>query len=130
MKTLTWILTLVMLAQQMTAAQSVERAVASRAALDAALISSANRRAMNLEKVRRLLADPEFARAAARLGDVRRLSDRLIVLDDRTLERLARESDAAAQQTGGGGPSKVLIIVLLTLVILAVVASALAPESS
>src|SRR5687768_40266 len=109
MRICTWVLTLVMFAQQTTAAQSIQPPVASRAALDAALASSAERRAMNLKKVRRMLADPEFARTAARLADVRRLSDRLTVLDDRTLERLARESDSAAQQTGGGGPGKVLI---------------------
>ena len=104
--------------------------MASRAVLDAALARSASQRAANLTKVRQLLAHPDAVRGVRRLADIKRLSERLTVLDDRTLEHLARESDAATQPTGGGGPGKVLIIVVLTLVVLAIVAAALAPESS
>lgn len=130
MRICAFVLTVVMFAQQITIAQEVEKPVVTRAALDAALTKSVERRAQNLQQVRKLLADPEFARVTARLGDVRRLSDRLTVLDDRTLERLAKESDSVTQGGSGGRPGKVVIIIVLSLLIVGVVAAALAPESS
>ena len=129
MKQCAVVLAIAMLAQQTGAAQGVQQPVASRAVLDAALASSASHRAENLKKVRQLLAHPDAVRGVRRVADIKRFSERLTVLDDRTLEHLARESDAATQG-GGGGSGKVLVIVVLTLVVLAIVAAALAPESS
>ena len=130
MKLCAVVLAVAMLAQQTVSAQAIPRPVASRAVLDAALASSATQRAANLTKVRHLLAHPDAVRGVRHLADIKRLSERLTVLDDRTLAHLARESDAATQPSGGGGPGKVLVIVILTLVVLAIVAAALAPESS
>ena len=123
------VLLIAMLGPRTVAAQSIREPVVSQDVLDAALAGIAGQRAANLQKVRRLLTHPDAARAVRSLADVRRVSERLSVLDDRTLARLAKDSDAAMQSTGGG-PSKVIIIVVLTLIILAIVAAALAPESS
>ena len=129
MRSCTILLVMTLLAPRTAVAQGIRQPLASQAVLDAALADIANQRTANLQKVRRLLAHPDSVRTVRRLADVRRVSERLSVLDDRTLERLAKDSEAAIQPAGGG-PSKVLIIVLLTLIVLAIVAAALAPESS
>lgn len=129
MKLCAVVVLIAILAPRTVAAQSIRHSVARQAVLDAALAHTASQRSENLQKVRQLLADPAAARAVSGLADIRRVSERLAVLDDRTLARLAKESDAATQSSGGG-PSKVIIIVVLTLIVLAIVAAALAPESS
>jgi len=129
MRSCTILLLMTLLAPRTAVAQSIRQPLASQAVLDAALADMASRRTANLQKVRRLLAHPDAVRTVRGFADVRRVSERLAVLDDRTLERLARESDAATQSSGAG-PGKVFIIVVLTLIVLAIVAAALAPESS
>ena len=129
MRSCTILLLMTLLAPRPAVAQSLRQPLASQAVLDAALADMASQRTANLQKVRRLLAHPDAVRTVRGLADVRRVSERLAVLDDRTLERLARDSDAATQSSGGG-PGKVFIIVVLTLIVLAIVAAALAPESS
>ena len=123
------ILAIVLVAEQGVGAQGPVSSLVSRAELDAALQSATNRRAMNLQKIRRVLEDDETARTAKGVADVTRLSNRLAGLDDRTLERLAAESDKVSQQQSHGRTGKVLLIILLSLVILAMLASAYQPSS-
>lgn len=130
MKTCASVLAIVLFAQQTAGAQGLQPTLVSRATLDAALESVAERRAANLKKIRQVLDDAKEERAVAGLADPGRLSIALAALDDRTLDRLAVESERVAQSQGQGKTGKVLIIVVFTLIILALVASALAPESS
>lgn len=130
MKTCAVVLVFALLAQQTAAAQAIERSLVSRAELDAVLVSTGERRTVNLEKIRQALDGADASRVAAGLIDAGRLSSGVAMLDDRTLDRLARESDAVPRQQGSGKSNRILVIVFLTLVILAVVASALLPESS
>lgn len=119
------LLVTVLLAQQAAGAQANRAPLVSRTALDAALQSGAARRAANLKRIRQVLE-----KAADRAAEAARLSERLDLLDDETVERLANRSDEVARQQGMGKGTKVVVTVLLTLIILALVASALAPESS
>jgi hypothetical protein len=130
MKICAVVLAIVLFAQQTAGTQGARASLVSRATLDAALESVAVRRAANLHKVRQVLDDATEELAVAGLADPRRLSGGLAALDDRTLDRLAVESERVIQQQGQGKTGKVLIIVVLTLIILALIASALAPESS
>jgi hypothetical protein len=130
MKICAAVLAIVLFAQQTAGAQGLQPSLVSRATLDAALESVAVRRAANLKKIQQVLDDAKEERAVAGLADPGRLSSGLAVLDDRTLDRLAVESDRVMQQQGRGKTGKVLIIVVFTLIILALIASALAPESS
>jgi hypothetical protein len=130
MKICAAVLAVVLFAQQTAGAQGPQASLVSRATLDAALESVAVRRAANLKTIRQVLDDAKEELAVAGLADPGRLSSGLAVLDDRTLDRLAVESEQVVQQQGQGKTGKVLIIVVFTLVILALVASALAPESS
>lgn len=129
MKTCATLLVIVLFAQQATAGQGPQASLVSRAALDAAVQSMADRRAVNLTKIRRVLDDDDMQRAARGLADVRRLSRGLDLLDDDTLERLAVESDKVRQQQAPGRTRKILLIVLFTLVILAMLASSVRPSS-
>lgn len=130
MKAVAAVLVLVLLAPQAAWAQDTQHSVVSQARLDAALHSRGARRAANLETIRGVLEHPDVIRAARQLTDTRRLSTRLAALDDRTLERLAAETEAVHPPQGGGTAVRIIVIIALTLVILAVVASAFAPESS
>lgn len=130
MKICAAVLAIVLFAQQTAGAQGLQPSLVSRATLDAALESVAVRRAANLRKIRQVLDDAKEELAVAGLADPRRLSSGLAALDDRTLDRLAVESEQVSQQQGRGKAGKVLIIVVFSLVILALIASALAPESS
>lgn len=130
MRAIAAFLVLVLVAPQAAGAQTPHHSVVSQARLDAALRSSSDQRAANLQKIRGVLDDPDVVRAARPLTDTRQLATRLGALDDRTLERLAAEAEAIRQPQGGGKAVRVVVIVMLALVILAVVASALAPESS
>jgi hypothetical protein len=130
MKVCAAVLAIVLFAQQTAWAQAPQPSLVSRATLDVALESVAVRRAANLKKIRQVLADAKEELAGSGLADPGRLSSGLAVLDDRTLDRLAVESEQVVQQQGQGKTGKVLIIVVFTIVILALVASALAPESS
>jgi hypothetical protein len=130
MKICATVLAIVLFAQQTTGAQGAQPSLVSRATLDAALDSVAVRRAANLRKIRQVLDEAKEELAVAGLADSRRVSSSLAALDDRALDRLAVETDRVVQQQGQGKTGKVLIIVVFTLIILALVASALAPESS
>lgn len=123
-------LAFVLCAQQMAGAQRRAPELVSRGELRAALRSAAERRDANLTKIRSVLAHADVARIAGRLTDLTRLSRSLTALDDRTLERLAVQSDGVSEQLRGEGVGKVLLIIALVLVILAVIVSMSLPESS
>lgn len=116
--------------QQVHAAQGRQSFLITRGELRAAMRSAAEQREANLQRVRRLLRQPEVEREAGRLVDLVRVSRALTALDDRTLERLAVESDRAGESLRAEGAGKVLIIVGLVVVILLVIVSATLPESS
>lgn len=117
-------------AQQITGAQQRTPELVTRGELRAALRSAAERRDANLQKIRGVLEHAEVARIAGRVTDLTRLSRSLAAVDDRTLERLAVQSDQISEQLHGEGVGKVLLIIALVLIILAVIVSMSLPESS
>lgn len=123
-------LAFVLCAQQITGAQQRAPDLVTRAELRSVLRAAAERRDPNLQKIRGVLGHEDVVRIAGRVTDLTRLSRSLTTLDDRTLERLAVQSDAVSEQLHGEGVGKVLLIIALVLVILAVVVSMSLPESS